>query len=509
MSKSDNIWVTKVREKLTGYSPKYNTSDWDALKMNLPKSKGWLGLPKPISNWLKVIVLASATGVAAFFIVKLVSETDNSDTDRIEISEINNNQKEILTSSDSIELIESTQAEKHKQTTLKSENSSQILEVEKSVNSLQKVQQDKSFSPKQNVNENLNKSEIDKKISVDSTTKSTVEENILDSKLVPDAEQKSIVRDSSDSENALNDKLVTKPLTNQSDKTLSVGIIEKDETAKQINSSGKSNLKQSNIQEANSKLGKDSNSEIKKKRKKNKRKTSTNNYALRNSSQSNKNKSSVKQKSFKNNKVVKPLFVGANTSFNYLNNIHPCKSKINMSGGLVFEKFISEKSSVEIGLQLHIDNHSYTNSIDIPDSTYNTTYVLNPGDTLLTPVENLVINNTKIEKTNTMNMLYLDFPISYNRYFILNKKEKLAISLGVSNKYFLNYSINGSKISINNKFYFAQSGLVRFKYQRKINNNLFLDFEPFAEIPFRKVLDQDLNWNNYGLNIKILFQVNK
>ncbi len=102
MSKSDNIWVTKVREKLTGYSPKYNASDWDALKMNLPKPKGWLGLSKPISNWIQVILVVSATTIAAYFIIKTYLNTDNSNA--IENTKVENSREDTVLNNDSVEM---------------------------------------------------------------------------------------------------------------------------------------------------------------------------------------------------------------------------------------------------------------------------------------------------------------------------------------------------------------------------------------------------------------------
>ena len=503
MSKSDNIWVKKIQEKLTNYSPEYNASDWDALKMNLPKPKGWFGFSKPTLNWLKVIVFVSATGIAAFFIVKSFPETDNYDTNKIEISEINNSQKEIRANSDSVEIIESIQAKKQHQTSLKSKNDYRILDAEKSGNSSQKVESEKSVAFKQNADDSLNKLEPENKNSADSISKNLVSKNILDS------EQKDLVGGSSNSKNNFNDKPAIKQLTNKSDNTLSDGIIEKDETSTQIKSATKSNSTQPNNLETKSISKKDSNFKVKKKRKKNNRKTGATNYAARNSSRRSKNKSSFKQKSFNNKKEIKPLFIGVNSSLNYINNIQPYQPKMNISGGLTFEKFISEKSSIELGVQLHINNHNYTELIHEDDSTITFISVPNPGDSIPSLVENIDIKSIEVEKSHSMNLVYLDFPLVYNRYFIIKKELKLGASLGISNKFFLSNKIDGNKVDMSKKFYFAQAGLIGLKYQQQINKNLNLSINPFVEIPFRNVLTQNTSWVNYGLNINILFQINK
>jgi hypothetical protein len=131
-----------------------------------------------------------------------------------------------------------------------------------------------------------------------------------------------------------------------------------------------------------------------------------------------------------------------------------------------------------------------------------------PGDSVMSLVETPVYTDTKIETPHNLKLIYVDFLLVYTQYFIYEDFQRFGFSFGISNKYFLEAKFDGNEVSFNNKLYLAQSGQLGFRYQRRLNNGLFLDIEPFMEIPFRKVSDNNYNWNSFGVNIGFLFQTN-
>ena len=502
MSKSDNIWVTKVREKLTSYSPQYNASDWDTLKKDLPKTKGWLGLPKPISNWIQVILLVSATTIAAYFIVKTYLKTDNSNV--IENTKFESSREDNVLNNDSVEIQSSIHKNELEKITRENKSNNQNLVAEESEKTVQTIPKEIDSTLNQNAainkrgKDSTNKSPVLTEISNPETATNSNKENFDIKKKVPDF---------SNSVNNQNKNSTSKLPENKSNKVETASSNKKEAVVKQDNYSAKSNSKQTDNPKIESKSKKNS---IVSGGKKNNVKSKKSKSVNKNKSRTNKNKSSSKQKlSPVRKKEKNPTYLGVNTSLDYLNNIQPYKSKMNISGGLTFEKFISEKSSIELGVQLHINNHNYSELIHEDDSTVSSSFVLNPGDSIPSLVEKIDIISIEVEKTHSMNLAYLDLPLVYNRYFIIKKEMKLGASLGISNKYFLNYKIDGNKVDMYNKFYFAQAGLIGLKYQQQINKNLNLNINPFVEIPFRDVLTQNISWINYGLNVNILFQINK
>jgi len=514
MSKSDNKWVDKIRRELNGYSPEYNAADWAVLEKLLPVAKGWFGLPIAISNWIKgsLIVIIPAIAILTIYLYSTnLNLSENSiSTDSKIVVENNFNKK----CQDSVQIESNTTT------------SRQI------VNSVSNNQiNDQQFNQK-----NSNKKEtVTRNIKTVSENKNTKESefSISETTEIKNIQEQSNASVSSKKRNRITDETIKsdrkKQLKPNKDPTINTAgtatkqsqkntmqnsdtslSIQSENTVK-INTNDKTNSPSTAIsQNKNSKIAgktivettaaKTSKAKQSGKKKKNsnrkKRRWKNNIIGKRNISRNKAKKPPV-------NKKQLPFFIGLSGSVNYFANPKPYNSKINFAGGIILEKFVTKNSSLSLAPEFFAGNYKYTGTIS-GDTTNN----LNAGDTLLV-AKSPTIENSSIEKMNTLKLLYLDFPVAFNYYFLNKKQYRLALFAGVSNKYILSIEKNGKKQQFSNKFYLAQSATFGVIYKREINKNLFFDIEPYVTIPLRKIKPENYSWTSFGVKVNLLFNVNR
>ena len=453
MNTQNNKWIDKVRKELTEYSPAYNDSDWKALKGKLPVPKGWLGLSKHFLNWLKVIVIASVT----ITIVTLFIQPKTNNT-----------------------------------------NSGKATETE-TVEHEENISDVKDYQENGLVNQKITDGIIDTK------TISTPYEN-------PDSSQNTVSRKASNSNQISGKRPEIKETTSisegvQNDSIQQKKVIEKTVLPVNIENSFSNvpdlsgNETPKNIQNQipeNTKISSNSDSVS----------TNRENEKIIFDQEQPSNLKKENKKLFKEPLIYipkTPFLIGVTYIISFETGLAPYQSKINaLNGGLVFEKFISDKSSVAIKPQIHTKN--FFNIIQKSDTVPGSVV---PGDSLGLPPSGDKVIVTESEVTHNLDLVYLDFPLIYTRYFVRKNSFRLAFSSGISNKYFLSIKDDGNSASLNQSFYLAQSGLFSFKYQKVWNNNLFLEVEPFVDVPFRKISDKNYRWTSFGVNVSLLFDVSK
>jgi hypothetical protein len=557
MSKSDNKWVDKVRDELNNYKPSYNAADWEALKPNLPKANGWLGIPNTLLNWIKGAILVSAASALVFIGLKIIDQK-NSKNDFIkdEITELveetnpitsnlnKNNDESAISSENEINEVKKLNSntvgaseeivlEKDKKTNQKRKTESLESVVEKNIpkqslvavvpeplksnnNSLNTTDQypiekakpqNKAEEPdgqkfadeirrkKQNLVDNLIEDDPENEVSIlpenmkniSESNESLTEKKRNDTHEIsenlnmntPEGAESKITKDIEKGQNA--DFEVNNDSENIKQKLESPDSVIKDST---VSDNEINEEKKANVSSSETNIAPDSNSE-------------------KNNSKKNKQTKKTKELAEKT-----PFYVGANGTFNYNYGLWPYNSNVNISEGLIFEKVLAEKRTIALKPNFNINKFKHSESNIRTDTTIITSYELLPGDSVMSLVETPVYTDTKIETPHNLKLIYVDFLLVYTQYFIYEDFQRFGFSFGISNKYFLEAKFDGNEVSFNNKLYLVQSGQLGFRYQRRLNNGLFLDIEPFMEIPFRKVSDNNYNWNSFGVNIGFLFQTN-
>jgi len=189
--------------------------------------------------------------------------------------------------------------------------------------------------------------------------------------------------------------------------------------------------------------------------------------------------------------IEKPFYAGISYSGFYTNNTEWQQNKYLSLFGLTFEKYIFKKISISFNPKLSV------NGIATKHTDYET-----PEDSLYTPV---YIDSSEVY---TSKLSFIEMPLLVNYNFYSGKKFNLLATIGVTSKYTFSSSNNLSDDlkQYNNKFTFAQAGIFSIKYERKLNDNLFFDFEPFFEFPIRKE-PEIFNKNFYGFNLCLKFKL--
>ncbi len=140
----------------------------------------------------------------------------------------------------------------------------------------------------------------------------------------------------------------------------------------------------------------------------------------------------------------------------------------------------------------------------------------NSDDSLNTPNQQIVTTNlptvtinppTKTE--HSLELLYLNFPVEFNYYILNKRKSRMALTAGMSNKYILSISKDGTKQELSSKFYLAQAATFGAIYKRQINKNLFFDIEPYVTVPLRKIEPGNYSWTSFGIKVNLLFNVDR
>lgn len=454
MNTLNNNWIDKVKKELNDYTPAYNDSDWKALESKLPAPKGWMGLPKQFLNWMKVIVFASVTVTAIILFIQPKTEKTNSENASLtentepaeQISVTTDAHQEGLSNKKNDELKSNGLAVTPLTNPISSRNNSTKKVLNSNQTSDQKPELKETALISESVKDNyIPDSKVVEKTGLNAGIDSSTL-NVLDSTVIVDAQI----------------------FQNQ--------VPENQQVPENINSEkpNQENQQTNNQQEQPTNINKGN------------------------------------KKLFKEPLLYIPkttFLIGATYAVSFETGMAPYHSKINaLNGGLVFEKFLSEKSSVALKPQIHTKNFYYNEMIQISDTIAGTAI---PGDSLGTsPGEpEIIVSETEI--THTLEWIYLDFPLIYTRYFVHRDNYRLAFSAGISNKYFLSLKKDGNSVSLDQSFYLAQSGLFSFKYQKVWDKNIFLDVEPFVSVPFRKISDENYYYTSFGVNVSLLFDVSK
>jgi hypothetical protein len=454
MSTQNNNWIDKVKKELNEYTPAYNDSDWKALESKLPASKGWMGLPKQFINWLKVIVFASVTVTVIVLLIQPKTESTNSEkasqTENTKPAE----QFSVSTDAQRTNLIKEKKAE-------------EIIKSDSVATPPANLVSSQNSSPKKVLNNNQSSGQKPEPIET-ALISEPVKDNSIDNSKVVEKPGLPAGIDSS-TINLPDSSVIISPQITQNQVTEN----------QQVSANG------------------------------NYEKPKQDNQQIKNQQEQPGNIKKESKKLFKKPLLYIPktsFLIGATYAVSFETGMAPYQSKINaLNGGLVLEKFLSEKSSVAFKPQIHIKNFYDNEIIQINDTVSNSTTV----DSLGIPVEKPEITVSEKEITHTLEWIYIDFPLIYSRYFVRRDNYRLAISAGISNKYFLSLKNDGNSVSLDQSFYLAQSGLISFKYQKAWNKKLFLDVEPFASVPFRKISAENYQWTSFGVNVSLLFDVSK
>lgn len=515
MSKPDNKWVDKIKRELEDYSPEYNAADWAALEKSLPVAKGWFGLPKAISNWIKgalIVIVPAVTILAVYFYTSDSNLSENKIspvTETVAENRINKQpeipartKSDILKTKQTISGVSERSADvqqSDKKTVSKieatAEKTKTVLENEKSekvTTSVPKTIEKESNQAQSNTSVLSNQ----KNNSANNTTKKDSAGQIQSNKnrAIKTAgttmqssnttAQNSAVNSTTQSEN-------TTGTTNKTNRSTSTG-----NTNTKNKATGKTVAATTAVKTSKAK---------KAKKRGNKKKSSTQKHKTRKSSNSGKrNRSRNTAKKPPKNRQSLPFFIGPSGSAEIAINPEPYNSKLNFAGGITFEKFITKNSSLSVTPQVFSGKFKYTETT--PGDSIITP---NPGDSLHAEKPPTITVTPPVENTYSLNLLYLDFPVAFN-YYILNKKQnRLALFAGISNKYMLSIEKNGEKQQLSNKFYLAQSATLGAIYKRQINKNLFFDIEPYITIPLRKIEPENYSWTSFGVKVNLLFNMNR
>jgi len=463
MNNSDNKWIDKIRDELINYHPECNATDWNTLKKSLPANTIRHKLSKFVINWIKSLLFIIIPATTIFVIYLYKNDTNISQHKTTPISKnIKKNNKIIKQSKVYIS--------KEKSKTEIKKNSNETFTYSTNSKQLKKKIKEKTNSKNINKNKKLIKHAI-------FANKITKKSNNLPQSINPDLKKNTIKQITTNnytkqvqSENITINKMI--PI---------IGTLKA--------------VKQNYSKEP---IGFDNSEKIK-------LQNDTNSLFIY-------TKDTIKNKLKENNSTAKsankkqlPFLIGPMASFKYITNINPkYESKINFSGGLTFEKFITQNSSISIKPQFLIDKFKYT-KINPNDST-TISHPINSGDSTIIQNDKQSINH-QIEETSTLELFYFDFPVIFNYYIIEQKQNRLALSAGISNKYI--FSIKENNKHLTNKFYLSQAVTFGIIYNRKSNENLFFNIEPFVTIPIRKIKPENYSWISFGININILFKINR
>ncbi len=512
MSKPDNKWVDKIRSELTSYSPKYNATDWAALEKSLPVAKGWFGLPKAISNWIKGALVFIVPAVTILAVYLYATDTNLSEN---KISTATTTVVDNKIDESQISVPAETNSAKAKQTVSGiSENKTGTQKPDKKITS-------KNIATTEQVAASENKKTVERKTSVTKTLEkesiqaqasTSVSSNKKNTTTDKSTKKDNIIQGQSDNNVAIkttatNVKQSSKTTTQNSSANSTALTENSTKTANQTNSSTST----VNSDKKNKTAGKTiaattaaTTSKSKKTWKKNKS-SNKKNKPRKNNRSGKRNRSRNKAKKPPRNKQPLPLFIGPSGSAEFTINPEPYNSKLNFAGGITFEKFITKNSSLSVTPEFFAGNFKYTETI--PGDSIITPNPPDLGDSLHTENPPTITVNPPSEKDYTLKLLYLDFPVAFN-YYIFNKKQyRLALFVGVSNKYIFSIEKNGEKQQLTNKFYLAQSATFGAIYKRQINKNLFFDIEPYVIVPLRKIKPENYSWTSFGVKVNLLFNI--
>jgi len=434
MSKPDNKWVDKIKSELTSYSPEYNATDWVALEKSLPVAKGWFGLPKAISNWIKgaLIVIIPAVTILAVYLYATDTNLSENKISTITTTVVDNkiDESQISVSAESTgteekqtvnNIVDSKTVNQQSDKKVTKKNGATIEQVAASENK-------KTVESKTSVTKTLEKE------SIQVQTSTSVSSNKKNSASDKSTKKDNIIQGQSDNNVAIkttatNVKQSSKT-TSQNSSANSTALSENStKTANQTNSSTStvnSNKKNKTAGKTIAATTATTTSKSKKTGKKNSYKKNKN----RKSSNSDKrNRSRNKAKKPPRNKQPLPLFIGPSGSAEFAINPEPYNSKLNFAGGITFEKFITKNSSLSVTPEFFAGNYKYTETI--PGDSIITPNPPDLGDSLHTENPPTITVNPPSEKDNSLKLLYLDFPVAFN-YYIFNKKQyRLALFVGI------------------------------------------------------------------------------
>jgi hypothetical protein len=509
MSKQDNKWVDKIRQELTDYSPEYNAADWAALEKLLPVAKGWFGLPKTISNWIKGALIVIVPTIAILSVYFYSTDTNSSGNKITPVAKtvVENKIDEQL----QISVPDRSISTKEKQLGNNiSENKTKNQESDK-----------KMVQGKEPITKNIKIVSDSKKqketteivTKIEEEKHNTIQSNIsVYSKNKNRAENKEQKKDDAKQARPNQDSKAKEQSLRTSAQNNSTNSDMLFKNSNEVKTSNKTNPLTASVNLNTKNKGAGKNNTATKTDKKNKTSTShkTGKKKLYNKSKNWKSKRGGKQKISRNkakktpkNRSSLPFLIGASGFVELTINPKPYNRSLNYAGGIKFEKFITENSSLSVTPEFFIGNYKCTETI--PNDTL---IIPNPNasDTLHPTTMTLI---PSFEKVNTLKLLYLDFPVAFNYYIFNQKQNRLALFAGVSNKYILSIDKNGEQQQLSNKFYLAQSAIFGAIYKRQINKNLFFDIEPYVTIPLRKIKPENYSWTSFGVKVNLLFNVNR
>ena len=512
MSKSDNKWVDKVRKELTGYSPEYNAADWAALEKSLPVAKGWFGLPKTISNWIKGALIVILPTIAILSVYLYSTDTNSSENKITPVAETVVKNK--IDEQPQVSVLSESTGTKEKQTinnVADSKTVNQKSDKKVTKNKAIRSEKTKPVSNNKNPKENAASVSKTKEIKNNPTQLNTSDySNKKNSTTNKTTKKDNIKQEQPDNNVAIKTTATTakqsSKSTTQNSSANSTALSENStKTANQTNSSTSRVNSDKKNKTAGKTIAATSAVKTSKSKKTGKRKKSSykkNKTRKSNSGKRNRSKNTAKKPP--KNRQPLPFFIGPSGSAEFAINPEPYNSKLNFAGGITFEKFITKNSSLSVTPEFFAGNFKYTETI--PGDSIITP---NPGDSLHAENPPTITVNPPVKKENSLKLLYLDFPVAFNYYILNQKQNRLALFAGVSNKYILSIDKNGEKQQLTNKFYLAQSATFGAIYKREINKNLFFDIEPYVTIPLRKIKPENYSWTSFGIKVNLLFNVGR
>ncbi len=518
MSKSDKKWIDKVRQELTNYSPEYNAADWAALEKLLPVTKGWFGLPKTISNWLKGTLVVIVPTAAILFAYQYKSNTAQSSVNKPDLKSLmvnNSVTQEQLTGLGLMnERIMEPLNELKKETKTKTKVLKNIGKDNNKKLDNRKLDNINTNSRKQSLNNNLVQYENKNKSATYVTHKSVLQVDSVLQSLPNEDSIQTISQATSKSSVKIDSSAITiKNEINKSD-FVAIDTIERTTISNTDKKDSNNQTKINNtVKNSNGKVG------VKKTNKSsNKRSTTKKHINKKNRTKRNKlrkyYRKIIKTKKPLNNKKTLPLLIGSSFSVEYITKTAPYNPHTGFSGGAVFEKFITNNISLAITLQLFTGSFKYikttpADTIIIPNNSNLDDSLNIPNQQIVTTNSPTVILNPETKTEHSLNLLYLNFPVEFNYYILNKRKNRIALTAGISNKYILSISKDGTKQELSNKFYFAQSTTLGVIYNREINRNLNFNIKPFVNIPLYKINPENFSGTSFGVNVNLLFNINK
>ena len=202
--------------------------------------------------------------------------------------------------------------------------------------------------------------------------------------------------------------------------------------------------------------------------------------------------------------VERPFYLGVFYSGGYMNNNDFYVNHYQNMFGVSAEKYLFRNFSISVTPRASFNSIKARSGMIKADSLQMSYFDVYSDSTQLpeVPVDSSGFYTGKLS--------YLDIPLILSYDIYTGSKFKLSVSTGIVSKYTFSVSkgtMTDELLQLKNKFTFSSTGLLLFRYNRRVSKSLYFEAEPFWEFP----LDKNsalFSRSFFGMNLHLKFKIN-